>query len=96
MVFRDAFSRIGDIRSFVSEKVPVLALSATVDKDYRELVNISCSLSPSVKLIYTCSDRPNIRLSVVKLKEKNVLCFNWIFDLLIDRGVDCPTILIYC
>jgi len=45
-VFRNAFSRIGDMRSFVSEKVPVLALSATVDKDYREIINICCSLSP--------------------------------------------------
>ena len=77
VVFRDAFSRLGDIRSFCSEHVPVLALSATVDKDYRELVNVSCSLSSNVKLIYTCCDRPNIRLSLVKLKEKDVLCFNY-------------------
>ena len=96
VVFCDAFSRIGDIRSFCSEHVPVLALSATVDKDYRELVNVSCSLSSQVKLIYTCCDRPNIRLSVVKLKEKSVLCFDWVFNLLKDFGVECPKILIYC
>ena len=44
VVFRDAFSRLGDIRSFCSGHVPVLALSATVDKDYHELVNAVCRL----------------------------------------------------
>jgi len=33
-VFRKTFSRIGEIRSFIGESILVLALNATVNKDY--------------------------------------------------------------
>ena len=94
--FREAFARIGSVRSFCSEKIPVLALSATVDRDYTQLIKVSCSLSSSLKYVFSCSDRPNLRLSFVKMKEKNVKCFSWLFDWIIEQGVDCPKVLIYC
>ena len=94
-IFREAFSRIGEVRSFCTEGIPVLALSATVDRDYTELITASCSLSSSLKFVYTCSDRPNIRLSFVKIKQKDVSCFSWVFDLLISKGFHCPKVLIY-
>jgi len=96
--FCEAFSRIKNIRSFCSESVPVLALSATVDNDYTELVPASCGLSSqSLKIVHLCSDRVNIRLSTVKLKSKDdICCFNWILEMLIKSGVECPKILIYC
>jgi len=88
--------------------VPVLALSAIVDNDYTELVSASCGLSSkSLKIVhlcsdrvnirFLCSDRVNIRLSTVKLKSKDdICCFNWILEMLIKSGVECPKILIYC
>ena len=63
--FREAFSDIGLLRSFCSESVPVLCLSATVNSDYCELIKMSCSLSKNVKIVYSCCDRPNIRLSII-------------------------------
>ena len=95
-IFREAFSRIGSIRSICAEGIPILALSATVDKDYTQLVTASCSLSNSLKVIHTCSDRPNIRLSIFKIKSKCISCFSWLFDFLIKMGDNCPKILIYC
>ena len=95
-VFREAFSRIGEIRSFCSEKVPVLALSATVEIDFTPIITAACSLSKHIKFIYSCSDRKNIRLSIVKVDSKNVSCFNWLFKLLLELGENCPKVLIYC
>ncbi|XP_066928671.1 probable ATP-dependent DNA helicase RecS [Clytia hemisphaerica] len=94
--FREAFGRIGTVRSFCSEKIPVLALSATVDRDYTQLIKVSCSLSSTLKYVFSCSDRPNLRLSFVKMKEKSIKCFAWVFNWLIEHAINCPKILIYC
>ena len=94
--FRETFSRIGELRSFIDEKVPALALSATVDNDYSVLISSTCSLSKNLKVIHVCSDRPNIRLAVTRIKEKTVSCFHWVFNLLRDNDIFCPKILFYC
>ena len=56
---------------------------------------MSCSLSKNLRIVYECSDRPNIRMSIVKVDEKSVKCFDWVFKLLRKRRLDCPRILIY-
>ena len=94
--FREAFNQIGSLRSFCCENVPVLCLSATVDRDYCDLVKMSCSLSKNCRIVHACSDRPNIRLSIVKCQEKNVECFSWLFQMLRERCINCPKIIIYC
>ena len=84
---------IGLLRSFCAESVPVLWLTATVNNDYRELIKVSCSLSNNVKVLYSCSDSPNIRLSIVKRGEKKYLMFKMGF---FNVGVlQNPNILIY-
>ena len=95
--FREAFSQINTLRSFCDGKVPVLALSATVDQDLSHLISHCCGLSSNkVHTIYSASDRPNIRLSVVKLKSKDVTCFEWLKKELCEKGENSPKILIYC
>lgn len=64
--FREIFSNLSITRSLIKENVPVLALSATVS-----LIMESCSLSPYLKNVSRCVDRPNVRLSIVKMKGKN-------------------------
>ena len=67
--FREAFGRIGELRSFACENVPILCLS--VDHDNSGLITVSCGLTKKgCKIIFPCSDRPNIKLSVVKCPEK--------------------------
>jgi len=95
-VFREAFSKIGEIRSFCSEKVPVLALSATIEMDFAEVVMAACSLSKKVKTIFMPSNHPNIRLCNVKLKSRDASCFGWLFKLLTEKSDICPKVLIYC
>jgi len=95
-LFREAFSRIGEIRSFCGEKVPVLALSATIEMDFTDILKGACSLSEYVKFIYLCSDRKNIRLSVVDAKHKSISCLNWLLNLIVTEKENCPKVLIYC
>jgi len=68
--FREVFSRIGEIIALIRHDIPVLALSATVNVDLTSLIIQSCNLSKSLKIISTCSDRKNLRLSVLSIKSK--------------------------
>ena len=43
--FREAFNRIGELRSFISENVPFLCLSATVNNNNVDLICSSCAIS---------------------------------------------------
>ena len=95
-LFREAFGRIHELRSVCKENLPVLALTATADSDISELIRDSVNLSKRTKIICSSPDRPNIRLSVVKLKTKSLDCLYWIIDLLTLLSVDCPKIIIYC
>ena len=96
IAFREAFGRIGEIRSFCAEKVPILALSATIDIDFADMVKACCSMSKYLKLIHSCSDRQNIRLSIVPIKTKSASCFNWLMQWLIEKKGECSKVLIYC
>ena len=92
----EAFSRIGESSSFCSEKVPVLALSATIEMDFTEILRGACSLSKFVKYIHSCPDRKNIRLSIVDAGSKSVSCFNWLLNILSQNREKSPKVLIYC
>ena len=86
--YRDTFGRIGELRSFCSENVPLLCLSATVDHNNFDLICTSCAISKErCKIIYLCSDRPNIKLSVIKCSAKSVDCFEWVFWLIKNDGI---------
>ncbi|XP_066916114.1 ATP-dependent DNA helicase RecQ-like [Clytia hemisphaerica] len=95
--FREAFGRINELRSFACENLPILCLSATVDQNNFDLISVSCGVSKNgFRTVFSCSDRPNIKLSVYHCEEKSVFCLNWIIELLKSNGVDCPKMLIFC
>ena len=94
--FREVFGRIKELRSLCREDLPVLALTATADVDMSELIISSVGLSKNVKIISTCANRPNIRLSVVTIPKKNISCLYWIIEGLREYGVDAPKVIIYC
>jgi len=94
--FREAFGQISVLRSLCRGKVPILALSATIDFDLTTLVIESCNLSSKLKIITSFSDRRNIRLSVVPIKRKDFTHLQWILDMIVDKKELCPKIIIYC
>ena len=87
--FCEIFNRIGELRSFISENVPFLCLSATVNNNNVDLLCL-------IWLIYSCNDRQNIKLLVVKSPEKSVDCFEWVFRLIKSNEIECLKILIFC
>jgi len=95
--FREAFGKIGELRSFACENVPILCLSATVSENNFDLISVSCGVSKNgFRTVFSCSDRPNIKLSLYHCEEKSIVCFDWVIKLLKNNGVDCPKILIFC
>lgn len=95
--FRVAFGKICELRSFACENVPVLCLSATVGESNFDLISVSCGLSKNgFRTVFSCSDRPSIKLSLYHCEEKSIDCFDWVIKLLEDTGVDCPKMLIFC
>jgi len=63
--FREAFGKIGELRSFACENVPILCLSATVSENNFDLISVSCGVSKNgFRTVFSCSDRPNIKLSL--------------------------------
>ena len=92
-----AFGKIRELRSFACENVPVLCLSATVGESNFDLISVSCGLSKNgFRTVFSCSDRPNIKLSLYHCEEKSIVCFDWVIKLLEDTGIDCPKMMIFC
>ncbi|XP_057297241.1 bifunctional 3'-5' exonuclease/ATP-dependent helicase WRN-like, partial [Hydractinia symbiolongicarpus] len=76
--FHEAFGRISEMRSICRQKLPVLALSATVDVDLTQLIVSSCDLSKDLNIISTCSYRKNIRLTIIDIRDReNVESLRW-------------------
>ena len=94
--FREAFSRINELRSLCKPCLPILALSATVNVDITDLIISSCNLSKSLNIISTCPDRPNICLCVFKIKKKDAQPLSWILDKLVENKSSAPKVIIFC
>ena len=92
--FREIFAQISIMRSVCRERVPILALSATIDCDLTQLVMESCNLSRNLKIVLSYPDRKNIKLSIVPMKRKNFESIIWILKLLLkEQSIRC---IIYC
>jgi len=90
--FRESFARISELRSTCRPNVPVLAVSATVNADLTNLIMSSIELSKHVKIISACSDRPNLKLNLINIRDKhNFGCLRWKVGLETDFKI-----LIYC
>ena len=63
-VFREWYSRIGQLCSLLPSSTPVLALTATATNDIRNKIIRKLQMQ-SCTLIEESPDRPNIRYSVV-------------------------------
>uniref|UniRef100_A0A7M5TZC2 DNA 3'-5' helicase n=1 Tax=Clytia hemisphaerica TaxID=252671 RepID=A0A7M5TZC2_9CNID len=97
--FREAYSQISSFRSIGREKVPILALSATIDGDLTKLVVNSCSLSNRFRTVSSYVHRRNVRLSVVKIKKKDLNSLTWLLSDLIESyngNIPFPRSIIFC
>ena len=97
-VFREAFRKINELRSFCRPNVPILAMTATADADYSSLISGSCCLSNNVSVIAAASDRKNICLSVFKTVKgpEKFESLSWIVEGLKEDGLLFPKTILYC
>lgn len=57
-------------------------MSATVNADLTELIMNSVELSKHLKIVAACSDRSNIKLNIINIKDKdNYACLRWLVGL---------------
>ncbi|XP_078656949.1 putative ATP-dependent DNA helicase Q1 [Branchiostoma floridae x Branchiostoma belcheri] len=93
--FREAFSKLGELRSLVKEDTPIVALTASADTQSRERV-ISLLNMQGAKRISVSPNRQNIRLGIVKVMVDKLNCLDWVAKLVRDNGVAAPHVIIYC
>ncbi|XP_069105520.1 bifunctional 3'-5' exonuclease/ATP-dependent helicase WRN-like [Argopecten irradians] len=94
--FRKWFGHIGELRSMYPE-ASMLALSATCTLKVRKRVMKILSLRPETTVTITVSpNRPNIKLTAVKVSNILEMAMSWIVDGLSTLQETFPRTLIYC
>ena len=78
--FRQAYSQIAHLRSFLPAGTPVLALTATASRSTEKVIVDSLHLHYTI--IRRSPDRSNIHYSIVRAKRDVTVAFQWL--LLID------------
>lgn len=86
--FREWFAHIGEMRSLCIG-VLLLALTATASPTHRcQIIKNLCFRNPSC-VILDSPDRPNIKLNVLKVKNKNNVdfenVFHWLTTVLVEK-----------
>ena len=77
--FREAFGRVAELRSCLESGTPLLALTATANKEMRNRL-IKCLGMKSGDIIIVSPNKDNIRFTVLQA-DKQFLCFNWLLSL---------------
>ncbi|XP_019624894.1 PREDICTED: ATP-dependent DNA helicase Q-like SIM isoform X1 [Branchiostoma belcheri] len=93
--FREAFSRLGELRSLVKEGTPILALTASADIPSRERV-ISLLNMQGAQRIHVSPNKENIRLGLMKVPRDDLRCLDWVVKSIRDNGESAPQTIIYC
>ncbi|KAM7436126.1 hypothetical protein ABFA07_014035 [Porites harrisoni] len=70
--FRKAYGELAVLRSLCKEGTPILALTGTADDTTKSTICRRLSLHKDVLKIFISPHRPNIRISVRKVKKDDV------------------------
>ncbi len=94
--FRDAFGRLGELKSLLPVETPFLALTATATKGTKQKIFDLFKLP--VTEIYEHPYRDNIKLSVQNVKDSRSVheALHWVVNRLELERDTCDRIIIYC
>ena len=92
--FRDELIKLGEVRSLIPMKVPILALTATATKKVRSEVIRIIGMREPISITMN-PDHPSIRYMVHEFTSISS-SFQSLVDDLMANGIDTPRILIYC
>jgi len=92
--FRVWCSKIGELRSFLSEGIPMIALTASSKMSTRRKIIDILAMKNCLEIIAN-PDRRNIKLHVKKIKDDITSNFSWLAELLKEKRADANRVLIY-
>ena len=93
--FREAFSRISELRSLLKSCTPVLGLTATADREMRDRLMKYLGMKSSLLPTVVSPNKDNIRFTVVKANSK-LHCFDWLLNILKEKKDQTPFTIIFC
>lgn len=95
--FRVAFGKLSVLRSHFKEGTPMAALTGTADEATQSTIKKKLCLNTNVLSVYVSPNRPNLRFFVKKVKKDCMLNqLQWLVDIIIDQGINCPKTIIFC
>ena len=92
--FRKAFSRLGELRSIISDKVNIIALTATATQETFSCVKACLSLYEPV-IVAVSPERSNVKLSVVEVPNVDDIVLQ-ISEQLKEKRITYPKTIIFC
>ncbi|XP_078660162.1 putative ATP-dependent DNA helicase Q1, partial [Branchiostoma floridae x Branchiostoma belcheri] len=93
--FREAFSRLGELRSLVRQGTPILALTASAELQSVQMVKRILNMD-AARVVKASPNRLNIRLGLVPIPYDKMVCLDWIIKKIRNEGLDMECIIIYC
>ncbi|XP_066285714.1 putative ATP-dependent DNA helicase Q1 [Branchiostoma lanceolatum] len=93
--FREAFSRLGELRSLVKEGTPILALTASAELQSVQRVKMMLNMDEA-HVVKASPNRLNIRLGLVPIPYDKMVCLDWVINKIRNEGLDMECIIIYC
>ena len=93
--FRCWYSRIVEVRSFLSTGTPVLALTATATRNVYEVVRKSLCMKEPV-VVAKSPNRSNIRYSVVRVSRELDKSFEWLINELRRKRSKLDRVIVFC
>ena len=79
----------------MKNSTPVLGLTATANKDMRDLSIKYLGMQSNLKPIVVSPNKDNIRFTVLKA-DKSMHCFDWLVELLKEKKENTPFTIIFC
>ncbi|XP_062332384.1 putative ATP-dependent DNA helicase Q1 [Osmerus eperlanus] len=93
--FRESFDKLGELRTLVKAGTPVLALTASADR--QSIARVMKRLQMDNPTVLARSpNRTNIRLGLIKVPVHALDCLDWIVRDVKEKGISILPVIIYC
>ncbi|XP_068758071.1 ATP-dependent DNA helicase RecQ-like [Montipora capricornis] len=95
--FRKAYGELAVLRCLCKEGTPILALTGTADDTTKSTICRELSLHEDVLNIFISPHRPNIRISVTKVKKDDMdKQIDWLVEEVKEKEDTTPKTIIFC
>ena len=92
--FRPCYGQLGELRSLVEKKIPVIAMTATATQQTRDIIMKDLCMANCTQIIVN-PNKENVKYSVESGCKEICDNFKWLLELLAANGNDCPRIIVF-